>query len=150
MAAEPSVNERLLSVLEQTVANQGIQNERLAPRENPNYKVNSPNMKPNGEPWAKDLKCEMFLGPFPQHDTPLTRPEVEALNRLAPAKGLILTKNDQSTVKVDIVGRVDAVGRLERLTVVMPLRNEDGAKIGYPGIIAIANELASQLEPVTA
>jgi hypothetical protein len=87
----------------------------------------------------------MFLGPFPQHGTPLTKPEVDALNRLVPAVGLRLTKNDQSVVKVDIVGKYDAVGRLERLTVQMPLRNEDGAKIGYPSITAIANELASQV-----
>ena len=148
--AEPTVNERLLSVLEQTVANQATQNDRLAPRENPRYVTNSPTMKPNGEQWSKDLKCEMFLGPFPLHDTPLTKDEVAAANRLEPAVGLWLTKNDQSRVKVNIVGKVDAVGRLERLTVQMPLRNEDGAKIGYPSITAIATELAEQLVAVPA
>jgi hypothetical protein len=148
--SDQTVNERLLQVLERQAENQAQQIERTAPRENPNYKTNSPNMKPNGEQWSKDLKCEIFLGSFPQHDTPLVQEEVAALNRLMPAKGLKLTKNDRSVAKVDIVGKYDAIGRLERLTIQMPLRNEDGATIGYPSIEQIANELADQLETVTA
>lgn len=140
-----TVDERLIAILEQQANNQATQNDRLAPRENPKYVAVSPTLQPNGEPWSRKLKCEMFLGSFPMHDTPLTQAEVEALNRLEPATGLSVMKNDRTHVKVEILGKRDAVGRLERLTIKMPLRDEDGARIGYSGIVEIATELAGQM-----
>jgi hypothetical protein len=148
--SEQTVNERLLNVLEATVANQATQNERLAPRENPNYVTNSPNMKPNGEQWAKDLKCDVYFGPIHLNRTPLTKAEVDALNLLRPVVNASVMKTDGSIARVTVRGREDAVGRLERLTIEVPMRKEDNAHLTYPGLAQIALELAKQAETVAA
>lgn len=148
-AAARSREDRMLAILEQQAQNQSVQNERTRPRENPNYVARSIFLQPNGEPWAKTLKCEMFFGPIELHRTPLTKAEVDALNRLTPVVKARLKKVDNSFVNVTVRATEDAVGRLEKLTIELPLRKEDNAQ-HYPPLIDVANQLADAAMAVTA
>ena len=144
---------RLLSALEAQNATMQESVERSRPKENANYKTNSIFLQESGEPWAKTLKCDIYLGSIHYNQTPLTKPEVDALNLMGPlAKGLI-TKNDGSTLTVTVLPKVDAVGRLNRLTIapyVAPGQNpgdaqfEKNLNLTMPPIIAMALELAKQ------
>lgn len=144
---------RMLTILEQQAANQAQHIERTAPKDNPNYKADSIFLQASGEPWAKQLKCEIYLGSINFNETPLTKAEVDALNLLEPlAKGTI-TKNDGAQILVTVAPKVDAVGRLSRLTImpyVAPGQNaistrfEKNLNLTMPSIIAMATELARQ------
>ena len=134
---------RMLAILEQQAQNAEVQNERTRPRENANYVARSVFLKENGEPWAKDLKCDIYFGPMHLNRDPLTQAEVEALNLIAPVEKGTITKVDRSTVKVTVRAREDAVGRLERLTIELPLRHEDNPQ-HYPPLIELAHQLAAQ------
>ncbi len=143
---ELSANDRLLNLLEFQAKTQAEQNK---PRENPNYKAKSIFLKENGEPWAEDLKCEMYFGPMHLNRDPLTKAEVEALNQIRPIEKGTITKVDGSVVKVRVIPREDAVGRLERLTIELPMRHEDNPQ-HYPRLIDLAKQLAEQATSLTA
>ena len=48
-----------------------------------------------------------------------------------------------------MIPREDAVGRLERLTIELPMRHEDSPQ-HYPKLIDLARELAEQAKAVVA
>jgi hypothetical protein len=135
-----NVNERLLDILEAQV-------ERSAPKENPNYKANSIFLKENGEQWAKDLKCAIYFGAMHLNRDPLTKAEVDALNRLQPLDLAFITKTDGARQRVKVSARTTSEGKLERLTVEAPMRKENNEFITYPSIAAWATELAEQAQP---
>lgn len=149
----PDVNERLLTLLEKQQETMQESVERSRPKENPNYKAQSLFLQENSEPWAKKLQCEIYFGSINYNDTPLTKAEVDALNTIRPlAKGHI-TKNDGAHIVVTVLPKVDAVGRLSRLTIapyVAPGQDpgtamfEKNLNLTMPSIIAMATELASQ------
>jgi len=148
-----STAERMLSILEQQAKNAEIQNQRTAPKENPNYVTNSIFLQGNGEPWASTLKCEMYFGSINYNDSPLTKEEVDALNAIQPIAKATITKNDGSTMLVCVLPKADAVGRMSRLTIapyVAPGQNPGDARfernlnLTMPSIVAMANELAKQ------
>ncbi len=141
---------QMLDILKQQAANQEAQYERTRPRENPNYVTVSPTMKPSGEQWAKDLKCDIYFGPVYMNRTPLTRDEVTALNRLQPLDHGHITKTDGTLARCSVTSKVTSAGVIERLTVVAPMRKEDNAHLTYPSIVAWATELANQAEAVAA
>ena len=120
--AKGEINERLLDILEAQV-------ERTAPRENPNYVTVSPTMKPNGEQWAKDLKCDIYFGPIHMNRTPLTKAEVDALNRLQPLDRGFITKTDGTRAPVTVRAKETATGKVERITIEVPMRKEDNAHL---------------------
>lgn len=123
--------------------------ERTAPKENPNYIVRSMYLKENGEPHGKDLKCAMYFGSIHYNDSPLTKDEVAALNLIQPLANGIITKNDKSTVRVSVIGKIDAVGRLEKL-IIMPQGEEKNLNLLMPSIEAMALELAAQAPQAAA
>jgi hypothetical protein len=141
--AKGEINERLLDILEAQV-------ERSAPKENPNYKAQSLFLKENGEPWAKDLKCDMYFGPIHLNRDPLTKAEVDALNRLEPLDAAIITKTDQSVARVTVTAKKTTTGKIERLTINAPMRRENNEHLTYPSILAFATELANQAVPTEA
>jgi hypothetical protein len=149
----PDVNERLLALLEKQNETMQAQVDRSAPKENPNYKAKSLFLQESGEPWAKLLKCDIYFGSINYNDSPLTKPEVDALNTLQPMAKATITKNDGSPMLVCVLPKADAVGRLSRLTIapyVAPGQNPGDARfeknlnLTMPGIIARADELAAQ------
>lgn len=140
---------RMMGVLEQQAQNAAVQNERTKPRENANYVAQSIFLKANGEPWAKDLKCDIFFGPMHMNRDPLTKAEVDALNQIGPVEKGTITKVDGSKVKVRVVPREDAIGRLERLTIELPMRHEDSPQ-HYPRLLDLAAQLAEQAKAVAA
>lgn len=123
--------------------------ERTAPKENPNYKAQSIFLKENSEPYAKDLKCQMYFGSIHYNDTPLTKDEVAALNLLMPVAQGTITKNDGSKLRVSVVGKIDAIGRIERLTIT-PQGEEKNLNLLMASIEAMALELASQAPKAAA
>jgi hypothetical protein len=140
---------RMMAVLEQQAKNTEVQNERTRPRENANYVATSIFLKPNGEPWAKDLKCDIYFGPLHLNRDPLTKAEVDALNQLGPIEKGTIAKVDGSKVKVRVLPREDAIGRLERLTIELPMRHEDNPQ-HYPKLIDLAYQLAEQAKAAVA
>lgn len=143
---------RMLALQEQNAAQAKLQAtalatqvERTAPRENPNYITRSLFAQENGEPWAKTLKCEVFFGPYPLHETPLTQKEVIALNRLQPlAKGTI-EKTDLSIVQASVTPKYDAQDRLTTLTISVPLAKDSNPQ-HYPPLEKMALQLVEQIE----
>lgn len=135
--AKGEINERLLDILEAQV-------ERSAPKENPNYKAQSMFLKPNGEPWAKDLKCDIYFGSMHLNRDPLTKEEVDALNQLQPLDHATITRTDQSLAKGKVTKRETSEGKLERLTIEFPMRRENNEFLTYPRLAVLARELAEQ------
>jgi hypothetical protein len=131
----------MLAILKQQAENQSVQNERTRPRENANYVAQSIFLQPNGEPWAKTLKCEMYFGPTLLNRTPLTKEEVDALNLLQPVVKALVRKVDNSQVRVTVRPREDAIGRLESLTIEAPMKKDDNPQ-HYPPIVDFARQLA--------
>lgn len=149
----PDLNDRLLTLLERQNATMQQTVDRSAPKENPNYKTRSMFLQENGEPWAKQLQCEIYLGSIFYNETPMTKPEVDALNQLRPLERGTITKNDGSTLLVSVLPKADAVGTLTRLTIapyVAPGQNAGDAKFEknlnllMPSIVKMATELAAQ------
>jgi hypothetical protein len=145
-----TVNERLLTMLEQTVANQAVQTERTAPRENPNYKVDSPTIKPNGEQWSADLTREVYFGSIAYHKTPLTSDEVAALNLLQPLDRGFVTKTDRTAVPVSVKAKLAATGRIERITVLPEANGDKSMSLTMPSIVDWAMQLAKQAGAIEA
>lgn len=139
MAKSGDVNERLLDILEAQV-------ERTAPKENPNYVANSIFLKPNGEPWAKDLKCDIYFMSHHLNRTPLTKDEVDALNRLQPLDIATITRTDGSVARASVTKKETAQGKIERLTIEVPIRKENNEFLTIPPIAVFASELARQAE----
>jgi hypothetical protein len=146
---------RMMSVLQQQQATMQESVERSRPKENPHYKANSIFLQENGEPWAKQLKCEIYLGSINYNKSPLTKPEVDALNLIQPVVKATITKNDGAPLLVAVLPKADAVGRLSRLTIapyVAPGQNpgdamfEKNLNLTMPSIIAMATELAAQAQ----
>lgn len=145
--------DRLLSVLERQAENQTQHIERTAPKENPHYKADSIFLQPNGEQWAKLLKCDIYLGSIYYNDTPLTKAEVDALNQLQPLAKGVITKNDGGTLLVTVMPKSDAVGKLSRLTIIpyvapgsnpTDARFEKNLNLTMPAITKMAEDLAKQ------
>jgi hypothetical protein len=134
--------ERQIALQETQAAALATQTERTAPKENPNYQASSPFLKPSGEPLAMDLKCQVYLNTICLNETPLTRDEVDALNLIGPCDKRLVTKTDRSQALVSVIPTFDGLGRLERLTIVAPMKKEDGPQ-HYPPI----DEFARQLVP---
>lgn len=156
---EADINDRLLTLLENQQKTMQTQVDRTAPKENPHYKAQSLFLQENGEPWAKTLKCEMYLGSINYNDSPLTKAEVDALNQLQPLAKGVITKNDDSRLFVSVLPKADAVGRLSRLTIVPYVepgqtpgsaRFEKNLNLTMPSIIKMAEELAAQAAMVAA
>ncbi len=143
MAADTN-NDRLLALLEQQAATMQEQVARTAPRENPNYIAKSVFLKEDGSQWATDLKCDMYLGSIHLNRTPMTKGEVEAWNRLQPIDKGTLTKVDGSEVLAKVIPKETATGKIERLTVQMPMKKEDNPQ-HYGSLQAIAEQLAAQV-----
>ena len=141
--AKGEVNDRLLDLLEKQV-------ERSAPKENPNYKAQSLFLKENGEPWAKDLPCDIYFGPMHLNRTPLTQEEVAALSRLRPMDAGLITRTDGSHARTKVLSKVTSEGKIERLTVLAPMRKENNEFRTFPPIVAWATQLANQAEAVPA
>jgi hypothetical protein len=136
----------MLALQRQQAEAMKVQVERTAPRENPNYVAASDFLQPDGEPWAKTLPYEIFFGPILLNKTPLTQKEVTALRRIGPRMRAPIVKVDGSVVLATVTAREDAVGRIERLTIELPLRR-DSNPMHYPSLVALADQLA---EPVSA
>lgn len=140
----PSAIERMLAVLEQQAKTQATHVERTAPRENPNYKAVSIFLQENGEPWAKLLKCDMYLGLMHLNRTPMTKAEVDAWNHVEPIVDARLRKMDGSSVLATVTAKRDAVGRIDQMTVLLPLKKEDNPQL-YSPLADIAAQLAAQV-----
>jgi hypothetical protein len=145
--------DRMMAILEQQAKNSAEQNERTRPPENKNYKAKSMFLQESGEPWAKHLKCDIYLGSILYNKSPLTKDEVDALNLIEPLTKGTITKNDGAQIVIAVLPKVDAVGRLSRLTIapyVAPGQNpgdaqfEKNLNLTMPGIIVMAKELAAQ------
>lgn len=119
--------------------------ERTAPKENPNYQVRSLFVKPSGEPFAADLKCDIYVGPSLLNRTPLTEEEVKQANRLAPIERCKIVKMDRTSVQASVVGRVNASDKLERLTLTLPLAQDDNPQM-YPPLDELLRQVADQVE----
>jgi hypothetical protein len=141
--------ERMLAIQQQQASALEIQTERTKPREDPNYKASSIFLKESGEQWATDLKCQIYLGPIHLNKTPLTREEVEALNTLVPVEKARVTKMDGSTVLATVQPKEDAVGRIDRLTIEIPLKKEDNPQF-LPGMVSICAQLVAQAPQAVA
>lgn len=137
------MNDRLLALLEKQQATMQESVERSRPKENPNYTAQSIFLQADGEPWAAKLKCQIYDGPILLNRTPLTKQEVDALNTLQPIEKAVIKKLDGSDVLVKVIPRENAHGRLERLTIQKPMRNED-SPMHYPSIAVLAQQLAEQ------
>lgn len=127
------------------------QSDRTRPKDDPNYVAKSIFLKPTagGEPWASDLKCQMYLGPIHLNKTPLTKAEVDALNTMQRVEKATITKMDGSTQLLTVRGREDAVGRLERLTIEISMKKDDNPQF-LPGMVSICQQLAAQYPVLTA
>lgn len=135
--------ERQIALQEKQAAAFETQTERTAPKENPNYVAASEYLKPTGEPWAKDLKCPMYFGPMFYNDTPLTKAEVDALNKVQPVKGVSVKKVDGKSTVVDVVPTYNRVnGALEKLVIDVDLKNDQQPQ-HWPSIEDLANQLSA-------
>ena len=143
-----ALQERQAELQAQQAESMKVQTERTAPREDPNYKVVSFSMKPSGEQWAADLKCDIYFGPMHLNKTPLTKEEVDALNTLQPVEKATIVKMDGSVQLLTVRAKEDAVGRVERLTIETALRKEDNPQF-LPGMVSICEQLTRQY-PVAA
>lgn len=138
--------ERQMALQEQQAATMATQVERTAPKENPNYQAQSIFLQGNGEPWAKTLKCDLYLNSIHLNDTPLTKPEVDALNRLEACEETDVVKIDRSIARVAIRPKRTATGRIERLTIETPLKKDDNPQY-FPAIVDDGRGWAEQLAP---
>lgn len=151
-----ALQERMVELQEQNAAAAKLQTaalelqtKRTAPRENANYITNSIFAQENGEPWAKTLKCEMFFGPYPLHETPLTQAEVVALNRIQPLERGTVAKVDRSIVEASVTPKYDAQHRLKTLTITVPMAKDSNPQ-HYPPLDELAIQLAVQAEAMVA
>lgn len=135
--------ERMLAIQQQQAEALATQVERTSPKENPNYQANSIFLKPSGEPWAEDLKCDIYFGSIKLNRTPITKAEVAALNQVQPVEKARLTKTDGSTQIVTVRAKENAVGVVERLTIEIDLKKEANPQ-HHRSLEAIALELAAQ------
>lgn len=119
--------------------------ERTAPKENPNYQVNSLFIKPTGETYASDLKCDVYIGPALLNRTPLTQEEVRQANRLRPIARVKVVKMDRSVVTGSVSGTLNASDQLERLTVHLPMAKDDNPQM-YPPLDELLRQIADQAE----
>lgn len=145
----PDVNDRLLALLERQQATMQESVERSRPKENPHYKAQSIFLQEDGEPWAAKLKCDIYFGPIRLNRTPLTKAEVDALNKLEPIEKGWITRVDDSRAQVKVIAREDAVGRVERLTIQLPMKKDD-SPMHYPSLTVLAESLAAQAAQVAA
>lgn len=134
--------ERMLEIQQQQAKALEEQSARTLPKENPNYTAKSPFLKPSGEPWAADLKCDIYFGPIRLNRTVLTEDEVKALNALKPVEKAPLTKTDGSVVRATVRPRENAVGKVERLTIELPMKKDDNPQ-HFPSLLEIARQLAA-------
>lgn len=141
--------ERQLALQEQQAQSLSTQVERTAPKENPHYIDRGIFNKPNGEPWATDLRCDVFFGPMKLNRTPLTEAEVAALNQIQPLARAHITKVEGTVVYGSVQPTRDAQGRLSRLEILFPMGKDDNPQ-HFPTITTYAKELAAQAEPVHA
>jgi hypothetical protein len=119
------------------------QSARTLPKENPNYVAQSIFLKPSGEPWAADLKCDIYLNSIRLNRTPLTKAEVDALNTLVGIDKARIRKVDGSDVLGSVTPREDALGRIDRLTMTLPMKKDDNPQ-HYPALDVIAQQFAAQ------
>ena len=135
--------ERQLALQEQQTATMGEQ-VRQQRRENPNYKPASIFIDPDsGKEYRELLERDIFFGPIRMNRTPLTKCEVEVLNKLRPVEKAVIEKTDGSEVRVTVRAREDAVGRIERLTVELPLKKDDNP-MHYPAIVDMGKDGSSR------
>lgn len=142
-------NAEMLAILKQQADNQAVQNERTRPRENPNYVARSIFLQPNGEPWAKLLKCDMYIGPSHLNRHPLKKSEVDALNRLQPVDKVLIRKTDESEVRVTVKATENATGKIEKLVIELPMQKDQSPQ-HYPKLETLAVMLAQAAEVVAA
>lgn len=140
---------RMVALQEQQAETLKVQNERTTPKEDPNYKARSIFLQESGEQWAKLLKCDIYFGPIHLNKTPLTQAEVDALNTLQPVEKARIEKLDGSIVLATVRPKEDAVGRLDRLTVEIPMKKDDNPNF-LPGMVSLCTQLAAQYETVAA
>lgn len=142
--ATPDSNALLSSMVEAFLVQSKAmaqQVERTAPKENPNYQVQSYCLKPNGEPHAADLQCDIYVGPSLLNRTPLTAEEVRQANRLRPVAKFTIQKMDRTTVVGSVTGRFNASDQLERLTVALPMAQDDNPQM-YPPLDDLLRQIA--------
>jgi hypothetical protein len=123
--------------------------ERTAPKENPNYQVKSLFLKPSGEPYAADLKCDIYVGPALLNKTPLTADEVVQANRLRPMAKCRVTKMDRTTVIGSVTALTDASDQVSRITVHLPMAKDDNPQM-YPPLDELLKQIADQGEAEAA
>lgn len=153
-APSPSVqNTEIVSAMVEALLRQSkaleTQVERTAPKENPNYQVNSFFLKPSGEPFAADLQCDVYVGPSLLNRTPLTAEEVRQANRLKPMAKCRVTKMDRSVVMGSVTAQFNASDQLERLTINLPMAKDDNPQM-YPPLDELLRQIADQAEQEAA
>lgn len=141
--------ERMLAIQEQQAKALEEQSARTLPKENPNYVVRSFFLKENGEPWAAGLKCDIYLNSIHLNKTPLLQREVEALNALEPVQDVLIRKVDGSHALGSVTPRKDAMGRLDRLTMTLPMKKDDNPQ-HYPALDEIALQFATHTAQLTS
>ena len=114
-------------------------------KENPNYVANSVFLKGNGEPWAKDLKCDVYLNSIHLNKTPLTQGEMDALNQLVPIDRVVVMKTDGSQARGRVTSRETSTGAIERLTLELPMKKDDQPQ-HYPSLEVLARQVAEQAQ----
>lgn len=143
-AAFLDLQTRMLQIQQQQAKALELQNDRTAPKENPNYTPQSIFIDPaTGKEYRELLKCEMYFGPIRLNRTPITAEECEALNRLQPVEKATITKTDGSSVRVDVIPVENVVtSAIEKLTITLPMRKEDNPQ-HYPSLRVLALQLAA-------
>lgn len=92
-----------------------------------------------------DLKCEVFLGPYPLEKQTLLVKEIEYLNKLEPGT-FEVTKGDGTTVPFHIIPKYRLDGRtVERLTIAFPCADDD-QKQNFPPFTQMLREVLDQIE----
>jgi SOS-response transcriptional repressor LexA len=135
--------ERMLAIQQQQATALEEQSARTLPKENPNYVAVSVFLKPNGEPHAKDLKCDMYLNSIYLNKTPMTKAEVDAWNAIVPIDEVRVTKTDGSKALGRVMVKKTSTGAIERLTLELPMKKDDNPQ-HYPALDVLANQVAEQ------
>jgi hypothetical protein len=145
------VNEKLAGLMAQLVAlqAQAAETEKAKVKENPNYVASSIFLDANGEPWGKTLPHEVYLNSIHLNRTPLTKAEVDALARVRPVVNAKVDKTDGSFAVATVEAKRDAIGRIDRITILMDLKKESNPQ-HFPKLEVVATQLANAAELVAA
>lgn len=149
MAAFLDLQNRMLAIQQQQAEALKVQTDRTAPKENPNYQPNSIFIDPvSGREYRELLKCEMFFGPIRLNRTPITKDELDALNRIQPVEKAPVIKTDGATGRVTVRAREDAEGRVQRLDIDLDLKKDQQPQ-HWPSLWEFAMQVAAAAPKAT-